>query len=182
LKKLFTAVTAIALVFSLSACADSTSPTPEESAMSSDSALSRATGAAQPAEAGFPAVSLGADGAPEISQLDEPAPAEFKLSTTIKGEGPVVTLDDLVTVHYSGWVWGGELFDSSWTGGQPAQFSLLQVIPGFTKALEGQTVGSQVIAVIPPAEGYGEQGAGSIPPNSTLIFVVDILAATPMPQ
>jgi FKBP-type peptidyl-prolyl cis-trans isomerase len=150
--------------------------------MSQDSSLSQATGMAQPAEPGFPTISLAANGAPEITQLDEPAPADFKLSTTIKGEGQVVTLSDLVTVHYSGWVWGGDLFDSSWTRGEPAQFSLLQVIPGFTKALEGQTVGSQVIAVIPPAEGYGDQGAGSIPPNSTLIFVVDILAATPLPQ
>jgi peptidylprolyl isomerase len=182
LKKLITAATAIALLFSVSACADSTTPTPEESAMSQDSSLSQATGMAQPAEPGFPTISLAANGAPEITQLDEPAPADFKLSTTIKGEGQVVTLSDLVTVHYSGWVWGGDLFDSSWTRGEPAQFSLLQVIPGFTKALEGQTVGSQVIAVIPPAEGYGDQGAGSIPPNSTLIFVVDILAATPLPQ
>lgn len=150
--------------------------------MSQDSSLSQATGMAQPAEPGFPTISLAANGAPEITQLDEPAPADFKLSTTIKGEGQVVTLSDLVTVHYSGWVWGGDLFDSSWTRGEPAQFSLLQVIPGFTKALEGKTVGSQVIAVIPPAEGYGDQGAGSIPPNSTLIFVVDILAATPLPQ
>lgn len=182
LKKLFSVATAFALVFSLSACADTTNPTSEESAMSSDSALSQATGAVQPAEPGFPKIALAENGAPEITQLDEPAPAEFKLSTTIKGAGQVVTLDDLVTVHYSGWVWGGEAFDSSWTRGEPAQFSLLQVIPGFTKALEGQTVGSQVIAVIPPSEGYGDQAAGSIPPNSTLIFVVDILASTPLPQ
>jgi FKBP-type peptidyl-prolyl cis-trans isomerase len=150
--------------------------------MSSESTLSQATGVAQPAEQGFPTIALANTGAPEITQLDEPAPAEFKLATTIKGEGQVVTLSDLVTVHYSGWVWGGELFDSSWVRGEPAQFSLLQVIPGFTKALEGQTVGSQVIAIIPPSEGYGDQGTGGIPPNSTLIFVVDILAATPLPQ
>ena len=50
-------------------------------------------------------------------------------------------------------------------------------MPGFTKAIAGQTVGSQVIAILPPADGYGEAGAGTIPPNSTLIFVVDILAA-----
>jgi peptidylprolyl isomerase len=182
LKKLFATAAALALITSLSACADSSTSTPEESGMTSGSQLSQATGAAQPAEPGFPTIELAADGSPQISQLDEAAPAEFKLSTTIKGSGQVVTLSDLVTVHYSGWVWGGDVFDSSWTRGEPAQFSLLQVIPGFTKALEGQTVGSQVIAVIPPAEGYGEQAVGSIPPNSTLIFVVDILAATPLPQ
>jgi peptidylprolyl isomerase len=150
--------------------------------MESSAALTAATGQAQPAQAGFPEITLADNGAPTIKQLSEDAPAEFKLATTIKGAGNVVTLSDLVTVHYSGWVWGGDLFDSSWDRGAPAQFSLQQVIPGFTKALEGQTVGSQVIAVIPPSEGYGDQENGSIPANSTLIFVVDILAVAPISQ
>ena len=49
------------------------------------------------------------------------------------------------------------------------------VVPGFAEALEGQTVGSQVLVVIPPELAYGEEGAGSIPANATLVFVIDIL-------
>ena len=52
------------------------------------------------------------------------------------------------------------------------------VIPGWTQGLAGQTVGSQVLLVIPPDLGYGDQASGSIPANSTLVFVVDILAAS----
>lgn len=50
---------------------------------------------------------------------------------------------------------------------------------GFKKALEGQKVGSQVLAVIPPAEGYGAQAQSGIPANSTLVFVIDILGTVP---
>jgi len=85
-----------------------------------------------------------------------------------------------VTVHYTGYIWEtGEVFDSSWESGKPAQFQLAegQLIKGFIKAIEGQTVGSQVITVLPPAEGYGDAAQGSIPANSTLIFVIDILGA-----
>jgi hypothetical protein len=105
------------------------------------------------------------------------APKDFKLATLIKGDGEALSLGDNIVVHYSGFVWGGESFDSSWDRNQPAEFQLAEsnLIKGFVKALEGQTVGSQVIAIIPPSEGYGDQGQGSIPPNSTLIFVIDIL-------
>jgi len=51
------------------------------------------------------------------------------------------------------------------------------LISGFLKAVEGQKIGSQVIAIIPPAEGYGDTEQGSIPPGSTLVFVIDILGA-----
>lgn len=181
MKKALALVASAILIVTLAGCA--TEPKPESTASENSSlALTKATGEAQPVQTGFPTISLADNGEPTIKQVGGAAPAEFKLATTIKGTGNVVTLSDLVTVHYSGWVWGGDLFDSSWTRGEPAQFSLQQVIPGFTKALEGQTVGSQVIAVIPPAEGYGEQEVGGIPANSTLIFVVDILAATALPQ
>jgi len=51
------------------------------------------------------------------------------------------------------------------------------LINGFLKAVEGQKIGSQVVAVIPPAEGYGDTEQGSIPAGSTLVFVIDILGA-----
>ena len=89
---------------------------------------------------------------------------------------------DTVTVHYTGVVWAtGKTFDSSWTRGTPASFATTGVIPGFGKALVGQKVGSQVIAVIPPADGYGAKvppNQTDITPTSTLVFVVDILATS----
>jgi peptidylprolyl isomerase len=139
--------------------------------------LPYAVGAKQPPVTGFPSVVLAPNGTPGITQLKEDAPKDFKLATLIKGDGEVLSIGDSIVVHYSGFVWGGESFDSSWESKQPAQFQLAEsnLIKGFVKALEGQTVGSQVIAIIPPSEGYGEQGQGSIPPNATLIFVIDIL-------
>ena len=142
--------------------------------------LPYATGEAQPAQAGFPSIVRAENGTPGITQLKTDAPKEFKLQTLIKGAGEAVAQGDNITVHYSGFVWGGEKFDSSWDRGQPAQFQLSQgqLIAGFIKALDGQTVGSQVVAVIPPTEGYGDQEQGTIPANSTLIFVIDILGTT----
>jgi peptidylprolyl isomerase len=176
-RKAITIITAAALAFGLGACASQATADQKQAATDTLSTMTRATGEAQTPLAGFPDVTLDATGAPSIVPVMGEAPTEFGVSTLIKGAGAVVGPTDIVTVHYSGWLWDGTAFDSSWSGGQPAQFSLEQVVPGFTKAIAGQTVGSQVIAILPPADGYGEQGAGSIPPNSTLIFVVDILAA-----
>lgn len=177
MRKAITIITAAALAFTLGACASQSTADQNQAATDTLSTMTRATGEAQTPEAGYPAVTLDDAGAPSIVPVDAAAPAEFGVSTLIKGAGAVVGSTDIVTVHYSGWLWDGTAFDSSWSSGQPAQFSLEQVVPGFTKAIAGQTVGSQVIAILPPADGYGEQGAGTIPPNSTLIFVVDILAA-----
>ncbi|NDE68528.1 MAG: hypothetical protein EB057_00430, partial [Microbacteriaceae bacterium] len=112
------------------------------------------------------------------------APKDFQKATLIKGAGEVVKTGDSVTVHYVGWVWGTEIgaaFESSWESGNgPATFTLKTgdggLIPGFVKALDGETVGSQVIASMPAADGYGVDGNGSsIPGGATLLFVVDIL-------
>jgi FKBP-type peptidyl-prolyl cis-trans isomerase len=85
-----------------------------------------------------------------------------------------------VLVQYTGVRWSnGETFDSTWDkGGVPTSFSTTGVVTGFQKALEGQTVGSQVLVVMPPAEGYGEGEINSTDlKGETLVFVVDILGA-----
>jgi peptidylprolyl isomerase len=149
--------------------------------------LPHANGSANSPEAGFPQVVLTPKtGQPALVQPSFAKPAEFKRSTLISGNGETLKKGDSVTLHYVGWVWAdtlGDPFDSSWiqrdaqTPMSPATFTLSEanVIPGFVKALEGIKVGSQVIAVIPPSDGYGETGQGSIPPNATLIFVIDVL-------
>ncbi|MFM6980979.1 MAG: FKBP-type peptidyl-prolyl cis-trans isomerase [Micrococcales bacterium] len=146
-------------------------------------ALPSAMGDAQPQQDGFPQVVTDpATNEPGLVVADwsKPAFTEFKKATLIKGKGKVVEKGQTVVVNYSGWVWSSvkAKFDSSWANGSPVSFPVQDgsLIAGFIKALEGETVGSRVIAVIPPSEGYGDKDNGSIPADSTLIFVVDILA------
>ena len=137
----------------------------------------RADGDAQyNARRGMPTVVLAPDGTPGIIVPDAEAPDELVVEVLKEGDGPVVTGDAPVRVKYTGVTWDdGEVFDSNWEGGTSAALSLDQVVRGFAEALEGQTVGSQVLAVIPPDLGYGEAGQGPVPPGATLVFVIDIL-------
>ncbi|GAA0996095.1 FKBP-type peptidyl-prolyl cis-trans isomerase [Subtercola frigoramans] len=141
----------------------------------------RATGADQPAPAGFPTVALADDGKPTVTIPASDPPTTVQIADLKKGDGAVVAAGDSVTVQYQGVIWGtGKVFDESW-GKSPATFVTNQVIPGFTQALVGQTVGSQVIVIIPPDQGYGSAGvaAAGISGTDTLVFVIDILATTP---
>lgn len=142
-----------------------------------------ATGADQEPVAGMPEVALDKDGKPTITVADDfTAPDTTQIAVLKKGDGPTVNSGDQVFVQYLGVLPDGTEFDSSWSRGAPTSFQTTGVVQGFQKALEGQTVGSQVIAVIPAAEGYGDQAQGSIPANSPLIFVVDILGVQRTPQ
>ncbi|MCB2176099.1 MAG: FKBP-type peptidyl-prolyl cis-trans isomerase [Actinomycetales bacterium] len=140
----------------------------------------RAEGTAVTPPAGLPVVTLAADGTPSISvPAGTTEPTDLVTQTLIKGAGAEVKSGDTITVEYSGWLWDGTEFDSSW-GKNPFQTQIGSgsVIQGWDQGLVGQTVGSQVLLVIPPSLGYGDTEQGTIPANSTLIFVVDILAAT----
>ncbi|MEY3586806.1 MAG: hypothetical protein RJB32_102 [Actinomycetota bacterium] len=139
--------------------------------------LPKAVGEAKAPEAGLPTVILAPDGQPGIQIPASDAPAEFKRSVLTEGAGEAIAIGDTVVVHYSGWTWQGEQFDSSWTSKAPASFTVSSdnLIEGFVQALEGVKVGSQVVAVIPPELGYGDAAQGSIPAGSTLIFVIDVL-------
>jgi peptidylprolyl isomerase len=106
-----------------------------------------------------------------------------QVETVVKGDGARVGPTDTVTVDYVG-INGrtGKEFDSSWKTGQPATFPLGPgMIGGFNKALAGQTVGSRVVAAIPPEDGYGAQGnpQAGIKGTDTLVFVIDIREVTP---
>lgn len=131
---------------------------------------------------GLPAVVRAPDGRPGLIIPEGAPPQDIQIQTLKKGDGPEVTGDEPVRVHYTGVVWGeDDPFDSTWDS-QPASLTLDGVVPGFAQALEGQTVGSQVLVVIPPDLGYGEEGQGAIPGDSTLVFVIDILGLDAVPQ
>lgn len=135
-----------------------------------------------PAE-GMPAVKLDDAGAPTITIPDGDAPAETEVAVLKEGDGAVVASGDLVTVQYRGVKWSdGTEFDSSWgRDATPTQFQTTGVVTGFKLALEGQKVGSQVVVVMPPKDGYGASEGHELQ-NETLVFVVDILASTPVEQ
>ena len=105
---------------------------------------------------------------------------------TTKGKGAHPTMTDEVTVHYTGTLLDGTKFDSSVDRGQPATFSLTQVIPGWTEGIQLMTKGSKGKLIVPSAIGYGAQGMrGAIPPFSTLVFdveLIDFKAGSPQQQ
>lgn len=93
-----------------------------------------------------------------------------------EGNGPKPTANDQVTVHYTGKLIDGTVFDSSVERGEPATFGVTQVIPGWVEALQMMSVGSKWKLYIPADLAYGERGAGNvIGPYSTLIFEVELL-------
>lgn len=97
-----------------------------------------------------------------------------------EGNGPKPTATDKVKVHYKGTLIDGTEFDSSIKRGEPAEFYLNQVIPGWTQAIQQMPQGSKWIIYIPSDQAYGQRGAGqAIGPNETLIFEVELLDINP---
>ncbi|MDR0588917.1 MAG: FKBP-type peptidyl-prolyl cis-trans isomerase [Spirochaetaceae bacterium] len=100
---------------------------------------------------------------------------QFEVVT--QGQGRKPSAADVVTVNYEGKLIDGTVFDSSYTRGEPAEFSLDEVIPGWAEGIQLMNVGSTYRLYIPSSLAYGEQGAGNmIPPNSALIFQVELLS------
>ena len=148
---LTTAAFALAMTSTFTACADNSS---------------------KPAE---PAAKAAATETKESGKVTTTA-SGLKYEVLKEGSGPKPTATDSVTVHYTGTLTDGKVFDSSVTRGQPATFPLNRVIKGWTEGVQLMNVGSKYRFTIPPELGYGAAGAGgSIPPNATLIFDVELL-------
>ena len=132
----------------------------------------------------LPTVTPATGAAPQIKIPSAKPPTSLVAKTLVKGSGPAVVKGDTVVVQYVGEIWKtSKVFDQSWTRGQPFSFQIgstpSQVIPGWDRGLLGQTVGSRVLLVIPPAEGYGKNGQAQagIKGTDTLVFAVDIVGA-----
>ena len=123
---------------------------------------------------------------PEISDVTShschvPISASPPVASGVEpGTGASPTAADSVQVNYKGSLIDGTVFDSSYERGQPATFPLAGVIPGFREGIQKMKVGGKYKLYIPPAQGYGERGAGKdIPPNATLVFEIELLDVNP---
>jgi FKBP-type peptidyl-prolyl cis-trans isomerase len=154
----------------------------------------------------FAALLLAACGAkgPDTAQLEKSAvEAKAYMETNAKAEGvkalpsgvqykivrsgPAGGLkpgpQDEVKVHYEGKLVSGKVFDSSYERGAPAAMPLPALIPAWKEALQQMRPGDEWVLYVPPAMGYGEEGAGGgeIPPNSVLIFRIELIDVLPAP-
>jgi len=117
---------------------------------------------------------------PQIEVPSDPPPKELETDDIVEGEGPAAKAGDQLTLQYVGVVYEtGTEIDSSWGDPSPFQFQLGRsgVIPGWDQGIPGMKVGGRRELIIPPDLAYGPTGQPpDIPPNATLIFVIDLVS------
>ena len=174
-------LTVLTLVLALSAgvaaCGEDDEPASESAAT--------ATPTETPSAAGVEALVQGTprktDSKPQIPAPEGDPPTELVTRDIVKGKGPKAKRGDTLSMQYVGTSWStGQQFDASWDrGAQPFAFQLGagMVIAGWDNGLVGMQKGGRRLLVIPPDQGYGPQGTpdGTIAPNETLVFVVDLV-------
>lgn len=130
-------------------------------------------------DAALPQITRNAAGAPAVDFAGAVKPEGLVVEVLEEGSGSPVTAGQSITVHYSGWLWDGGSFDSSWDRGEPISFVIARgsLIDGWVDGIVGQPVGSKLLLVVPPESGYGNRAMGPIPAGSTLVFAVDVIAA-----
>jgi FKBP-type peptidyl-prolyl cis-trans isomerase len=117
----------------------------------------------------------GSGEAPTVTLPDTAPKTQLEIAVLEEGDGAVVAPADSVVVHYLGTAWEtGEVFDSSFERGEPAEFQVSGVVAGFREALVGQTVGSTIIVTMPPSLGYGGSEGHALQ-SSTLVFYIQIV-------
>jgi peptidylprolyl isomerase len=120
---------------------------------------------------------------PAVTVPTGPAPTKLVTKDLVPGTGQTVNAGQTVTVNYVGVFYKtGKEFDSSWKNNTPATFRLAGgpsgVIQGWVQGIPGMKVGGRRELIVPASLAYGKAGRPGIPPNSALVFVVDLLSAT----
>ena len=110
-----------------------------------------------------------------------PSGVQYKIVKSGPADGMRPQEMDEVKVHYEGKLTDGTVFDSSYERGVPAAFPLRGLIPAWVEALQLMRPGDEWVLYVPPEQGYGEDGAGDIPPNSVLVFRIELLGVLPGP-
>ena len=114
--------------------------------------------------------------APAAAPAAQTLPSGVTVQHLVKGNGPSPKATDSVKVHYRGTLADGTEFDSSYKRGQPISFPLNRVIPCWTEGVQTMQVGGKAKLTCPAATAYGARGVpGTIPPNATLTFEVELL-------
>lgn len=143
-----------------------------------------ASGQSQLGTDGLPAVTSAPDGRPGLAFPSSAAPADLRVGTLTKGDGPVIAEGDSLVVHSLGVTWDRSVFENTWDNNHPKTIVVQSVVdnpnggvvPGLAQALVGQTVGSRVIVAVPPSLGFPDgMQPQAIPAQSPLVYVIDIL-------
>jgi peptidylprolyl isomerase len=169
-KRLFTLTALIVCATALAACGSSAAP-----------GIEQAPSAGLTAAVLPPPLKIPADlkTQPAVPAETGPAPTSLTTHDLIVGTGAAATAGSTVTVNYVGALYkNGKIFDASWKRHQTftTPLSAGSVIPGWVQGITGMKVGGRRVLIIPPSLGYGAKGQPpTIPPNATLVFVVDLL-------
>ena len=187
--------TSVALALTVTACGGGSKSSSAGTTSSSDSAASDTAAtdttvpSGPPTNVFHPGTVPAVDNASNVKLQPVPhagkgsPPTQLTGADLVVGTGTVAGLSNTVLVNYVGFLYQtGTVFDASWTRGQPAMFPLNGVVPGFAQGIEGMRIGGRREIVIPPDLGYGSAGSPiqpgqpqAVPPNSTIVFVVDLL-------
>jgi len=119
----------------------------------------------------------------KVSPLAVTTSSGLTYVVTRRGQGRLPHAGESVMVQYTGLLTSGSMFDSSLDKGQPYVFELGagRVIKGWDEGIAKLHVGDQATFIIPPTLGYGEKGRGPIPPNATLVFIVELVGIEEKP-
>lgn len=171
---------ATAALFTALSDNSSTSTTAATTTTTVDPTASTVSTVKLPSAAGKPCVDFNDTlpaGAPAVIMPVGEVPTSLVVQDLVTGVGTPVAKADSVTVNYIGVSCStGKIFDSSWTSGKPVTFPLNQVISGWTQGLVGMQPNGRRLLIIPPDLGYGSTGQGTIAPDESLIFVVDLVS------
>ena len=172
-----TLLAAALLTAAVSACSSGSSSPTQSAASETPSPAPSATATTDASAAPCTASATGSKDLtkkPAFTVTSTPAPTETTTTDIVCGTGPAAKSGDSVTVQYVGVDYKtGQQFDASWDRGQPFAFDVGgNVIPGFSKGVTGMQVGGRRLVVIPPEDGYGDQGPV---PGGTLAFIIDLV-------